>query len=419
MPQTFEKGVIYPARWPADRGTTHEEALSRTSQREFGVFPTDHNGNSDHLVYKVVEETRTRTVYVASSTPVTSDQKWNKDLDDFFRHVDTSTPVPLQYPSSRSKYNTQVTQPPHIQVAKSSQRHLSQLAMQPSPTSNQPSPTGRLRRFYDREGPHFGFTNFSDHSVKYEGRTYRTGEHLFQAMKFLGEQNDIARQIRACSTPREAMSVARNNYAKQRPDWDRVRVRMMDDVLLHKFKQHEDLRVELLGTGDDELIENSRNDSFWGCGEDGRGRNELGKALERLREQLRHPPTTPSITSSDIGSPRVSSGGTPSRQTQPGAVSRTLGLQQPDQSPPRKQLRFYDKDKPHYGFTNFSDHTVEFGGKTYPTSEHLFQAFKFIGMHDDVAEKIRTLCPGPRDAFNMAHKEYINQRGDWDNVRVG
>lgn len=82
-----------------------------------------------------------------------------------------------------SKYNTQVTQPPHIQVAKSSQRHLSQLAMQPSPTSNQPSPTGRLRRFYDREGPHFGFTNFSDHSVKYEGRTYRTGEHLFQAMK--------------------------------------------------------------------------------------------------------------------------------------------------------------------------------------------------------------------------------------------
>lgn len=80
----------------------------------------------------------------------------------------------------------------------------------------------------------------------------------------------------------------------------------MDIVLFHKFTQHKDLRRELLSTRNAELIEvrttrgvlvfssrtymppqNSDKDSFWGCGADGNGRNELGKALERLRKKLR------------------------------------------------------------------------------------------------------------------------------------
>lgn len=81
----------------------------------------------------------------------------------------------------------------------------------------------------------------------------------------------------------------------------------MDQVLWHKFSQHSDLREELLATGDAELIEvynffhsltiaapvltarqDSKHDAFWGCGPDGAGRNELGKALVRLRTELRN-----------------------------------------------------------------------------------------------------------------------------------
>ncbi|KAG5642608.1 hypothetical protein DXG03_002506 [Asterophora parasitica] len=40
------------------------------------------------------------------------------------------------------------------------------------------------------------------------------------------------------------------------------------------------------------------------------------------------------------------------------------------------RILFYDKDKPFYEFTNFSYHPVKYNGKSYPTSEHLFQAFK-------------------------------------------
>ena len=42
----------------------------------------------------------------------------------------------------------------------------------------------------------------------------------------------------------------------------------------------------------------------------------------------------------------------------------------------RKKILFYNKSKPHYGFTNFSPHPVEYLGRRYPTSEHLFQALK-------------------------------------------
>jgi hypothetical protein len=62
----------------------------------------------------------------------------------------------------------------------------------------------------------------------------------------------------------------------------------MEVTLRLKFTQHTDLKALLLGTGDAELVEDSPKDFFWGIGADGSGRNELGKALERVRDELRH-----------------------------------------------------------------------------------------------------------------------------------
>ena len=42
----------------------------------------------------------------------------------------------------------------------------------------------------------------------------------------------------------------------------------------------------------------------------------------------------------------------------------------------RPKILFYNKNEPHYGFTNFSPHSVVYQGKRYPTSEHLFQSLK-------------------------------------------
>jgi hypothetical protein len=61
----------------------------------------------------------------------------------------------------------------------------------------------------------------------------------------------------------------------------------MTKVLILKFTQHPELTKELMSTGDARLIEASPRDNFWGEGHDGRGRNELGKALMWTRDMLR------------------------------------------------------------------------------------------------------------------------------------
>jgi len=121
----------------------------------------------------------------------------------------------------------------------------------------------------------------------YEGKRYPTSEHLFQSFKFT-HRPGLAEHIRTCDTrPSVAFSEARRFAKEVRPDWTRENINVMDTVILHKFTQHNDLKHELLSTGAAELIENSDKDAFWGCGADGKGRNELGRALERLRAQLR------------------------------------------------------------------------------------------------------------------------------------
>ncbi len=53
-----------------------------------------------------------------------------------------------------------------------------------------------------------------------------------------------------------------------------------------KFRQNEGLRNKLLATGDATIVEASPFDSYWGCGKNGLGANNLGKVLMRVRAAL-------------------------------------------------------------------------------------------------------------------------------------
>jgi len=106
--------------------------------------------------------------------------------------------------------------------------------------------------------------------------------------QFLDHRPELAEHIRTCSPrPRVVFDETHRFNPEVRPDWLRVRVDMMDMVLWHKFTQNEHLKRELLSTGDAELVEDSDKDAFWGVGPDGKGENQLGKALQRLRAKLR------------------------------------------------------------------------------------------------------------------------------------
>ncbi|KAJ7614078.1 hypothetical protein FB45DRAFT_874235 [Roridomyces roridus] len=150
------------------------------------------------------------------------------------------------------------------------------------------TPTRGRVLFYHKSDPHYGFTNFSAHPVIYDNKRYPTSEHLFQSFKFQPHRPQLAEHIRTCSErPSVAFAEARRFQPEVRSDWKDVNIQMMDLALWHKFTQHESLKKELLATEDAELVEDSDKDSFWGIGADRRGRNELGKALERLRTKLR------------------------------------------------------------------------------------------------------------------------------------
>lgn len=101
--------------------------------------------------------------------------------------------------------------------------------------------------FYHAYNPHYGFTNFSNHPVVYDGREYPTSEHLFQSFKvcafsqrpvtnlandpcsqFQGHEPAIAEHIRTCSPrPSVALSEARRYWKDARPDWKNVNIAMV------------------------------------------------------------------------------------------------------------------------------------------------------------------------------------------------
>jgi len=137
----------------------------------------------------------------------------------------------------------------------------------------------RIERF---TGDYDFLSNFHPSPIEVDGILYPTVEHAFQAAKtfVLEEKQGIA----AAATPGRAKRMGRK--VQLRPDWEHVKVGIMEELVRLKFATHADLREKLLATGNAELIEgNNWNDTFWGVCR-GRGRNELGLILMKLRSEL-------------------------------------------------------------------------------------------------------------------------------------
>ena len=75
---------------------------------------------------------------------------------------------------------------------------------------------------------------------------------------------------------------------------------------------------------------------------------------------------------------------------------------------------FYETSNPYYEFTNFYQAPITIGFETYPTTEHYFQAQKFLPSHAYIANQIRN-ATSPRDALNIARSNQQYLRPDWHN----
>ncbi|KAL1742815.1 hypothetical protein HDZ31DRAFT_42386 [Schizophyllum fasciatum] len=156
--------------------------------------------------------------------------------------------------------------------------------VQPQPgAAAQPAP-GRAVIYFTHETPYPGWMQHSAHRVIYNGCEYPSAHHLYEALRFEGRE-DIQRMIRA--VPAHATNdVVMRHQAAANPIFDETYMQRLGEVLYLKFTQHPDLALQLLSTRGTELVYNDFNDSHWGIGPDGSGRNEFGKALMQLRDIL-------------------------------------------------------------------------------------------------------------------------------------
>ena len=86
----------------------------------------------------------------------------------------------------------------------------------------------------------------------------------------------------------DAAKMGRDRVRPIRKDWEKVKDNIMRAAVLQKFKSNVDILHILLSTGDEEIVENTSNDYYWGCGKDGSGKNMLGRILMETREILRN-----------------------------------------------------------------------------------------------------------------------------------
>lgn len=145
--------------------------------------------------------------------------------------------------------------------------------------------TPAVIRFYSTTGEYGCFSNFSRHSIFLKGKRWPTSEHYFQAQKFPGEPDE--EEIRRAAKPMLAAQMGRERKRPLRRDWESVKDQVMLEAVRAKFTQHEEIKEILLGTGNAKLVEHTENDSYWGDGGDGSGKNRLGQILMRVREELR------------------------------------------------------------------------------------------------------------------------------------
>jgi ribA/ribD-fused uncharacterized protein len=132
------------------------------------------------------------------------------------------------------------------------------------------------------QGANRFLSNFHPAEVELDGIMYPSSEAAYQAAKTLSAES---RKAFVTMSPGEAKRAGKK--VVMRPDWDSVKILIMTNLVRDKFTRHEDLKDKLLATGDQELVEgNHWRDYFWGVCK-GKGENNLGKILMKVRKELK------------------------------------------------------------------------------------------------------------------------------------
>ena len=140
-----------------------------------------------------------------------------------------------------------------------------------------------LSNFYPYKNKN-GDTHPCPVTVIYRGLIFDCVENAYQAAKAANPADMI--QFTKM-TPFHSKKFVDDGGLKVRSDWDSIKLHVMTDLVRQKFTNNIGLKNMLLSTGRQRLIEgNDWGDVFWGVCE-GKGRNNLGKILMKIRKDLK------------------------------------------------------------------------------------------------------------------------------------
>lgn len=126
-------------------------------------------------------------------------------------------------------------------------------------------------------------SNFYPCSIAYQGLWYQNAEAAFQAQKCVNEEDKQT----FCGLP-AAKAKRHGRQVMLRPDWESVKIGLMEKIVKAKFVQNPHLAKRLFATGERQIVEgNTWGDTFWGVDiRTGKGENHLGRILMQVRSEL-------------------------------------------------------------------------------------------------------------------------------------
>lgn len=142
----------------------------------------------------------------------------------------------------------------------------------------------RINRF---RGDYFYLSNFYNAPVEYKGVHFKNNEAAFQSAKLIGTSAESNRKKFSNMEP--SMAKREGRRVVLRSDWEKVKDKVMYDIVKNKFINNPALKNKLLETDDAILTEgNTWNDTYWGYDtKQKRGLNKLGKILMQVRRELK------------------------------------------------------------------------------------------------------------------------------------
>jgi len=144
-----------------------------------------------------------------------------------------------------------------------------------------------VTKFHDPTDVPYGcFSVLSPHAVVVRYVQYPSAHHFFLCERFKGSAAE--QEIRTATSLWEVDCIVKKaeQCGWQREDWDKLKTDVMLLGCHYKFKQNPDALALLLQTGTKTIVDHTANDSFWGDGGDGTGKNLLGVILMAVRKRL-------------------------------------------------------------------------------------------------------------------------------------